>query len=88
MANPFYQNFQKSTLPNVNNSMNQFKNMYKLLVNSKNPMGLFTSLAVKNPQMRPILDMLNNGSSPQNVFNALCTQRGIDPNEFLRNLIQ
>ena len=78
MPNPF--NMQNS------NTNFQLHNMYKLLTESGNPMALFQQLAMKNPQMQPIVNMLNRGSSPQQIFNDLCRQRGVDPQQFLKSI--
>ncbi len=71
MSNPFYQ-------PQTN--------LYQALINSKNPIQLFNTMAQTNPQLKPIVDMLNQGISPQNIFTSLCKQRGINPNEFLKQI--
>ena len=78
MPNPF--NMQ-NTSPNF-----QLQNMYKMLTQSNNPMALFQQVAAKNPRMQPIVNMLNRGSSPQQIFNDLCRQRGVDPQQFLKSI--
>lgn len=77
MANPF-------NTQNTNQNF-QLQNMYKMLTQSKNPMQLFQQMAMNNPQMQPIADMLRN-RSPQDVFNYMCRQRGIDPQQFLKSI--
>lgn len=77
-------------MPNPFNTMNmnpnfQLKNMYQLLMNSQNPMAMFQQMAVQNPRLRPIVEMLRN-KSPQEVFNSLCQQRGVNPDEFIKNI--
>lgn len=76
MPNPFYTQSQ----------FNSYKNIYNTLVNSKNPIQLFNTMAKNNPQLKPILDMLNKGISPQSIFNSMCEQRGINPQEFLKTI--
>jgi hypothetical protein len=44
---------------------------------------VFTQIAAQDPNLKPVLNMLNQGMSPQAVFNSLCQQKGIDPNTFL-----
>ena len=73
---------------NPNNPMrgydfNQLRNMYK---NMGNPMQMIQSMAMQNPQMQPILQALQNGANPQQLYQSLCQQRGINPQEFLRNI--
>jgi len=78
MANPF----------NINNTNQNFQlqNIYKMLTQSNNPMGLFQDMALKNPQMQPIMNMLRSGNTPQQVFYSLCQQRGIDPQQFIKSI--
>lgn len=85
MPNPFYQNQYRAVNPNTQN-MSNYKNIYQALVNSKNPVQLFNTMAQSNPQLKPIVNMLNQGMTPQNIFNSLCEQRGINPNEFLKQI--
>lgn len=77
MANPF-------NTHNTNQNF-QLKNVYKMLTQSKNPMQVFQQMAMNNPQMQPIMDMLRN-KSPEEVFNYMCRQRGIDPQQFLKSI--
>ena len=77
MPNPF-------NIQNTNSTM-QMQNIYKMLTQSKNPVQLFQQIASNNPNMRPILDMLKT-KSPEEVFNYMCRQRGIDPQQFLKSI--
>ena len=79
MANPFNTH---NTNPNF-----QLKNIYKMLTQSNNPMQMFEQISMNNPQMKPVVNMLRSGSSPQQVFNSLCQQRGINPQEFIKSII-
>ncbi len=82
MSNPF-------NALNPNNPMNNiapFRDIYQAMKNSNNPMQLFSNIASKNPQLQPIMQMLRNGVSPQQVFTQLCQQRGINPQDFLKAL--
>ena len=85
MPNPFYQNQYRAVNPNTQN-MSNYKNIYQALVNSKNPVQLFNTMAQNNRQLKPIADMLNKGVNPQSIFNSMCEQRGINPQEFLKNI--
>jgi hypothetical protein len=41
----------------------------------------------QNPQMREVINLVNqSGKSPKDAFYALAKQRGVDPNEILRQL--
>ena len=77
MGNPFYQ---------MNSNMTAIRNAYQMLTSSSNPMQIFTQLAQNNPQLQPILNMLRNGANPQQLFNSMCQQRGINPQEFIKNI--
>lgn len=76
MSNPFSQQTQP----------NNIQQAYQMFVNSKNPQQLFRTLAKQNPRFSAVLDMLNNGTDPQQIFYSLCQQRGINPQEFLKNI--
>ena len=73
---------------NPNNPMNGYdfgtlRNMYR---NMGNPMQMIQSMAMQNPRFQPILQALQGGANPQQLFQTLCQQRGINPQEFLRNI--
>ena len=80
MANPFYSN-QNNARPTSN-----INDIYKMIMNSNNPMQMFNYIANNNPRLAPAAQLLNNGYSPQKVFEAMCQQRGINPQEFLNQL--
>lgn len=85
MSNPF--NVLNNSNQMFNNSnIQSIKNAYQLLTNSKNPMQVFNMLAQNNPAMKPILNMLNNGGNPQQIFMNMCKERGINANEFLKQI--
>ena len=75
MANPF----------NTTN-YNQYKETYKMFSQSKNPMQLFMNMASKDPNMQQVINIIQNGGNPQTLFNQLCQQRGINPQEFLKTI--
>ena len=49
-------------------------------------MQAFHQIASQNPQMQPILQALQGGANPQQLFASLCQQRGINPQEFMRQI--
>ena len=74
---------------NPNNPMNanrigEMRNMYQAFQNAKNPMALFQQMAMRNPQMQQIANMLKQGQNPQQLFENICRQRGINPQEFIK----
>ena len=84
MSNPF-NNINPSNPYNINN-MAGMRNAYQLLTQSRNPMQVFQQLAGKNPNLQPIVRMLQQGMNPEQVFNSICQQKGINPQEFIKNL--
>ena len=88
MANPFFEACARgASKPKQNNNpapnLNQ---IYKMLSNSNNPMQVFENIAKSNPNMTPIMNLLKNGYSPEQVFNAMCQQRGVDPQKFINSI--
>ncbi len=84
MANPF--NILNPTNTMNTNNMASIRNAYQMLTQTNNPMQVFQQMAMRNPQLQPVMSMLNQGMQPQQVFNTLCQQRGINPNEFLKSI--
>lgn len=74
MFNPLLQ-------PNVN----QVKEMYNAM-KSNNPIQMIQKLAQTNPNMQQVLNALNNGANPQTLFYQMCQQKGINPDEFIKNI--
>jgi hypothetical protein len=68
-----------------NPQLQNMSNAYQLLT-SPNPMTLFNRLASNNPNLQPIVNMISKGVSPQQIFNNLCQQKGINPQEFLKQI--
>ena len=81
MPNPFYTG--ANTTPNTSYNIND---IYRILSSSKNPMQAFENIAKNNPNMAPILNLMKNGYSPEQIFRSMCQQRGIDPQQFIQNL--
>ena len=81
MSNPF--NVINPSNPMNNNRIGQMKSIYDAFRNTKNPMALFQQLAMRNPQMQPILNMLKQGVNPNQLFEQVCKQRGINPQELM-----
>lgn len=85
MSNPF-NILNANNKASVNNPMPNIRNAYQLLMNSKNPYQVFKYLAQNNPSLQPIVNLLNNGGNPQQIFLSMCQQKGINPNDFLKNI--
>lgn len=81
-GNPF--NNINPANPMNTNRIGQMKTMYQAFQNAKNPMALFQQMAMRNPQMQPILNMLKSGMNPNQILNNICQQRGINPAELMK----
>lgn len=82
MKNPF--NALNPT-PNPT-GMASIQNAYRMLMSSPNPMALLQNMAQQNPSLQPVVQILKQGGNPQQLFINLCQQRGIDPNQFMKQL--
>lgn len=85
MANPFNQ-------LNPNNPMrgydfNQIRGIYQNMKNGMNPAQMLGQMAMRNPQAANVVNALRMGNNPQQLFNSLCQQRGINPQEFINNIV-
>lgn len=81
MSNPF------NTMKQVNNfNMQNIGNLYQTLMSSRNPIQLIENMAQNNPQLRPIVSALKGGANPKSLFESLCKEKGIDPNEFIKTI--
>ncbi len=81
MANPILNAIFNSS-PQMN-SIYQIINAYK---NGNNPVALLNQLAKNNPQLQPIVQAIQNGANPQQLFYEMCQQKGIDPSSILNKM--
>lgn len=62
-------------------------NLIQALRNSKNPQALLQSMAQQNPQVRHVLQLVQqSGGNPQSAFYNLAKQMNVDPNSILNQL--
>ena len=85
MPNPFFQSQYRAVNPNVNNMAN-YRSIYNMLTSSKNPTQLIMQMAQQNPALQPALNFIKSGQNPEVLFNQLCQQRGINPQEFINQV--
>lgn len=71
--NPIFQATQ------VKPMVNQISQMYKTFNSMGNPMMAMQQMAMKNPQLQPVVQMLQHGANPEMIFKQMCQQRNIDP---------
>ena len=83
MGNPFYTG-GSSTMNGVN--MQQVKQIYSMLRNSNNPNYLLNQMASQNPQLRQAINLIKSNGNYEQIFRDMCRQRGIDADEFVRQM--
>lgn len=55
--------------------------------NAKNPQQLLNNIIQRNPQMQAVVNLINqSGGDARSIFYFMASQRGINPEEFLRNI--
>lgn len=89
MANPFKNmpnNMGYNPMPNFNiQGIAQIRNMMSMLNGANNPQQVLNIVAQNNPQFKQVIDMCN-GKNPQEIFYALCKERGVNPDDILNQL--
>ena len=84
--NPLLNNPFVKQGPQLNSQEKQLINMFN--GGNQNPMQMLQTMAMQNPQLIPIIDMLNNGANPEQLVRQICQQRGIDVNQFMSQFKQ
>lgn len=83
MANPIFDMMKNQQF---NNNTNQLSQIYKMF-SSGNPTAIFSQIAQKNPQLQPVLQLLNKGVNPEQIARQMMAERGINPETFLKQII-
>lgn len=66
---------------------NNILNMFQSVKNAQNPNVLIQSLIQTNPQMKQVMDIVNQyGGDAKQAFYAMAQQKGIDPETILSQL--
>ena len=81
MPNPISQALGRSQ---VNNNLNQVRQMMNMIKTAGNPQAMVQNMLMQNPQVSNLINQY--GGDPQRAFYALCDQKGINPQEFLKSL--
>jgi hypothetical protein len=81
--NPLFNALNTTTSANNASSLMQ---AYKTFLNAGNPMVVFKQMAIKNPQLQPILSVIESGGNPEQIARQMMAQRGINPDEFIKQL--
>lgn len=85
--NPVLQQLNKSNalLPVPN--LEQVKEIYQTIKNSKNPKSLIDYYAAADPEFKEVMDFMGqNGGSLKDAFYAMAKRKGIDPDEIISPL--
>lgn len=65
----------------------QIKAMMQMVRNAGNPQAMLDQLANTNPQVRQVMDIVRaSGNDPKKAFYTLAEQRGVNPEDILRQL--
>ena len=83
MSNPFFNGFRQ-TGNGIN--MGQVKKIYDMLRNSNNPNLLLDNLVKQNPQMAQTVNLIKSNGNYEQVFRNMCQQRGINDDEFVKDM--
>ena len=86
--NKLYQQMMGNQSPSLpNNNIAQIKQMMNLFRGANNPQQLLMNLTNQNPQMRQVMNMIQtSGKSPKDLFYELAKQKGVNPDEILKQL--
>ena len=67
--------------------MSQIRRMMDMVRSAGNPQAMMSQLAQSNPQLRNVMDIVNqSGGDPKAAFYRLAQERGVDPNQILSML--
>lgn len=53
---------------------------------AKDPNAMLNHMATQNPQLKEIMDLVNGGKSPKDLFYERANQMGINPDDILNQL--
>jgi len=80
--NPIIQQLGRSAL---NPQINQFRNLMQMA--RGNPSGVLESMMRGNPAYGQVMKLVNdNGGDPEKAFYALARQKGLDPDQLVKDL--
>ena len=65
-------------------NLQPIKQMMQMVKGAQNPQAMLQSLAQSNPQLRQVMDVVQQaGNDPQRAFYTICQQKGINPQQIL-----
>ena len=84
-TNPILQAMQtRQTMPG---NLGQIKQMMNMVQNAGNPQAMLMNMAQSNPQLKQVMDIVNNsGGDPKAAFYKMAQEKGVDPDSVLNML--
>lgn len=80
--NPIIQQLNRTAM---NPQINQFRNIMQMA--KGNPNAMLESMIQKNPAYAQVMNLVKqNGNDPQKAFYALAKQKGLDPDQLVKDL--
>ena len=76
MPNPIIQNSQMANV----------KSLIRMVRGASNPAAYMQQIAMNNPQVKQMIDFARQYGSPQKAFYAMAEQKGVNADEFMREL--
>lgn len=67
----------------MTSNLKRIKEMVGMIKGARNPQVILSQMASNNPQMKSVLDMVQTGGDPKQIFFNACKQKGIDPEQIL-----
>ena len=69
------------------NNINKIKSMMNILKNSNNPYALLQQFIQQNPRAQQVMNYINqNGGDPKQAFYKMAQEKGLNPDEILKQL--
>ena len=82
--NSLYNQLNQTNQPSQNNVIQKIIQMAK---SGNNPQQLLNSLAVQNPQLNQVMQLVNSGKmTPKQIFMNMANQQGVNPNDIISML--
>ena len=83
--NPMLQTLNQNQ---INQGLVPIKNMLNMVRSAGNPQMMLNQMVGQNPQMRQVMEYINaNGGDPKAAFYKLAQEKGVNPDDILRQLM-
>lgn len=85
--NNLYQQLMGNQNSALQNNIKQVKQLMDVVRGANNPQQLLVNMMGQNPQLKQVMTMIQqSGKSPKELFYYLAQQKGINPDEILKQL--